>query len=188
LLDRLLRGRVWVIVLGFLLIGLVAINVSLLKLNAEAGRNADKVESLRIRNTQLRAKVSKLASAERLETAGRELGLGMPIAGRVRYLSVGPGDGRRAARALRSAVPTNFAFAPIPDALPPAVTPAAPAPAAAVSTSPAVPAPAAPTAGAPAPTQGPVTQTPAPAGPEQAAPRVPEPAQSGGLGTPAPAG
>jgi hypothetical protein len=102
LLDRLMRGRAWIVLIGCLLIGLVAINVSLLKLNAAAGHNAEKVNALRIQNTQLRARVSRLASAERLERAGRDLGLAMSIAGRVRYLSVRPGDGRKAARAIRT--------------------------------------------------------------------------------------
>jgi hypothetical protein len=115
LFDRLLRGRAWIMFVGVLLMGLVALNVSLLKLNAEAGRNAERVKVLRIQNTQLRARVSRLASAERLERAGRDLGLAMSIAGRVRYLSVGSTDARKAAKALRTwgTLPT-FAFAPLP--------------------------------------------------------------------------
>jgi hypothetical protein len=125
LFDRLLRGRAWIMFVGVLLMGLVALNVSLLKLNAEAGRNAEKVKVLRIQNTQLGARVSRLASAERLERAGRDLGLAMSIAGRVRYLSVRPSDARKAAGAIRTwgTLPT-FAFAP----LPAPVLPVAPAP------------------------------------------------------------
>jgi hypothetical protein len=122
LLDRLMRGRAWIVLIGCLLIGLVAINVSLLKLNAAAGHNAEKVAALRIQNTQLRARVSRLASAERLERAGRDLGLAMSIAGRVRYLSVRPGDGRKAARAIRTwETLAPFAFAPLPLPPPPPV-------------------------------------------------------------------
>jgi hypothetical protein len=125
LLDRLMRGRAWIVLVGVLLIGLVALNVSLLKLNAEAGHNAEKVKALRIQNTQLRAKVSRLASAERLERTGRDLGLAMSIAGRVRYLSARPGDGLRASKAIRAwgTLPT-FAFTPLPEP-PPPTTPAA---------------------------------------------------------------
>jgi cell division protein FtsL len=185
-LDRLLRGRAWVVLLGLLLFGLVAVNVSLLKLNAEAGRNAEKARSLRIENTQLRAKVSKLASAERLQRAGRELGLAMPVASRVRYLSVRRGDARRAARALRSDWTSSFAFAPVPTPTPtptPAPAPVAPAPQQiAPSPTPAAqttpPDAAAPTAPEPQPAQ-PIGD-PAPA--EQA------PASAGGAATPAPTG
>jgi cell division protein FtsL len=152
LLDRLLRGRAWIVLLGVLLIGLVAINVSLLKLNSEAGRNAEKVKALRIQNTQIRAKVSRLASAERLERAGRELGMSMAVAGRVRYLSIRPQDPRQAARAIRTwqDVPT-FAFAPLP---------AAPAPAPVMTLTPAQ---AVPASNAPVATQAPVADAaPAP--------------------------
>jgi hypothetical protein len=107
-LDRLLRGRVWIGLLGTLLIGLVAINVSLLKYNAEAGRNAEKAKALRIQNAELRARVSRLRSSDRLERAGRALGLGMPAAGQVRYLSARRGDGRAAAKTLRSSVWAEF--------------------------------------------------------------------------------
>jgi hypothetical protein len=122
LLDRLMRGRAWIVLVGVLLFGLVAINVSLLKLNSVAGRNAETVRTLRIQNTELQAKVSKLASADRLERAGRALGLSMSIAGRVRYLSVRSSDGRRAARAIRTweTLP-SFAFAPLPVAPTPVV-------------------------------------------------------------------
>ena len=102
LLDRLLRGRIWIGLLAVLLLGLVAINVSLLKLNAQAGHNAEKVKTLRIQNDRLGAKVSRLRSGDRVERAASRLGLVMPEAGSVRYLSVGSKDGLRAARALRA--------------------------------------------------------------------------------------
>ena len=102
LLDRLLRGRIWIGLLAVLLLGLVAINVSLLKLNAQAGHNAEKVKVLRIQNDRLHAKVSRLRSGDRVERVAGRLGLVMPEAGSVRYLSVGSMDGSRAARALRA--------------------------------------------------------------------------------------
>jgi hypothetical protein len=175
LLDRLLRGRAWIALLAVLLIGLVALNVSLLKLNRAAGRHAETAKSLRIKNTQLRTIVSRLGSSERLQREGRNLGLVMPAAGEVRYLSARKGDGRRAARELRTellpppgsyeevssgrgefvpAVPQNELPPPAPTATAPtgAATPPAPAP---TEQSP----PAAPTTGtAPAPTAGGGTQ------------------------------
>jgi hypothetical protein len=195
LVDRLMRGRAWIALLGVLLIGLVAINVSLLKLNSEAGRNTEKVKSLRIENTQLQAKVSRLASADRLERAGRDLGLGMSIAARVRYLSVRPGDARQAARAIRTwqDVPT-FAFAPLPEPPAPPPTPAQTTP---VQTTPA--ANAAPVVtqtpaanGAPAPGASVGTQpqgtTPAPGAGAQPPTAAPPPSTAGGGTLPAATG
>ena len=69
--------------LGVLLFGLVALNVSLLKLNAAAGHNAERAKVLRIQNAKLRGKVSRL-------------GVGRPPArGRRRD---GAGDARAARR------------------------------------------------------------------------------------------
>jgi hypothetical protein len=188
LLDRLMRGRAWIGLLGVLLIGLVALNVSLLKLNAQAGQNAEKAKALRIQNTQLRAKVSRLASAKRLERAGRELGLGMPVAGRVRYLVAHPGDGARAAHALRSPAGTAFAFAPLPVTPPPA--PVAQAPSGATT---AQPAGATGAAGAPAGATTPSTgvsppattgQPPATPTTQAPAPAPTAPASAGGAASP----
>jgi len=102
LLDRLVRGRLWVGLLGVLLIGLVALNVSLLKLNGIAGRNAEAARTLSIRNAELRSQVSRLASSQRLQQEGEKLGLVMPAASKLRYLSAGPADAARAARGLRA--------------------------------------------------------------------------------------
>jgi hypothetical protein len=97
--DRLVRGRAWIGLLGVLLIGLVALNVSLLKLNAAAGRNAEWAKKLRVENADLRAGVSRLRSAAHIQVEGQKLGLVMPAAASVHYLTADPvRDARRAAR------------------------------------------------------------------------------------------
>lgn len=99
MLDRLLRGRTWIGLLGVLLIGLVALNVSLLKLNAQAGRNAEVAKKLRVQNADLRGRVSRLGSGDRLQEAAARLGYVMPAAASVHYLTADtPLDARRAAR------------------------------------------------------------------------------------------
>jgi hypothetical protein len=99
LLDRLLRGRMWIGLLGVLLVGLVALNVSLLKLNAEAGQYAEIAKKLRVDNADLRGKVSRLGSGGRLQDAAAQLGLVMPRADDVNFLTANEGiDARRAAR------------------------------------------------------------------------------------------
>jgi hypothetical protein len=108
MLDRLMRGRTWIGLLGVLLIGLVALNVSLLKLNSAAGRNAELAKKLRIENADLRGRVSRLGSGGRLQEAARELGLVMPRANDIHYLSVDPvNDARRAAKHA-SLIPLPF--------------------------------------------------------------------------------
>jgi cell division protein FtsB len=98
MVDRLVRGRAWIGLLGVLLIGLVGLNVSLLKLNAAAGRNAEWARKLRIENADLQARVSKLRSGQRIQDSARAMGFVMPAAASVHYLTSDPGrDAPRAA-------------------------------------------------------------------------------------------
>jgi hypothetical protein len=104
--DRLVRGQGWIMLLGVLLIGLVGLNVSLLKLNAHNGRTAEIARDLRIQNAKLRGSVSRLGSSDRLQEAARNMGLVMPAPQMVNYLTVHRrSDGRRAAKNVRLDVP-----------------------------------------------------------------------------------
>jgi cell division protein FtsB len=170
MVDRLVRGRSWIGLLGVLLIGLVALNVSLLKLNAAAGRNAEWAKKLRVENADLRARVSRLGSGEQIQASARALGLVMPTAGNVHYLKAGRGDARRAARHA-SFIPMSsttdiVSATPPPDpvvvAAPATFAPAAAAPAGATGAtgttgSPAAPAPTSTTATTPTTATAPVT-------------------------------
>jgi len=109
MLERLVRGRGWILVLGVLLFGLVAMNVSLLKLNAAAGHNAERAKVLRIQNAKLRGKVSRLASGDRLRTAAADMGLVMPEPRKVHYLNTRPDrDPRQAVRNIREGIALNL--------------------------------------------------------------------------------
>jgi hypothetical protein len=106
MVDRLVRGQGWIALLGVLLIGLVGLNVSLLKLNAHNGRTAEVARDLRIQNAKLRGTVSRLGSSDRLQEAARNAGLVMPAPQMVNYLTARPrSDGRRAAKNVRLDVP-----------------------------------------------------------------------------------
>ena len=59
LLDRIIRGRYWIPLLGVLLVGIVAMQVEVLKLNAGIGRALEQSTSLQNRNEQLRAAVAR---------------------------------------------------------------------------------------------------------------------------------
>ena len=106
MVDRLVRGQGWIALLGVLLIGLVGLNVALLKLNAHNGRTAEVARDLRIQNAKLRGSVSRLGSSDRLQEAARNAGLVMPAPQMVNYLTARPrSDGRRAAKNVRLDVP-----------------------------------------------------------------------------------
>jgi hypothetical protein len=109
LLERLVRGRGWILLLGALLFGLVALNVSLLKLNAAAGHNAERAKVLRIQNAKLRGKVSRLASGDRLRAAAADMGLVMPEPKKIHYLNARPDrDPGRAVRNIRAGTALNL--------------------------------------------------------------------------------
>jgi hypothetical protein len=109
LLDRLVRGRGWILLLGALLFGLVAMNVSLLKLNATAGHNAERAKVLRIQNAKLRGQVSRLASGDRLRASAAEMGLVMPEPKKVHYLNTrADRDARQAVRNLKNGTALNL--------------------------------------------------------------------------------
>jgi hypothetical protein len=109
MVDRLVRSRAWIAVLGVILIGLVGLNVSLLKLNAAAGRNAEWAKLLRVENADLQARVSHLMSAQRIQDAARSMGFVMPAAADVHYLTADASrDAARAAgRGKFLAPPSN---------------------------------------------------------------------------------
>ena len=104
--DRLVRGQGWIALLGVLLIGLVGLNVSLLKLNAHNGRTAEIARDLRIQNAKLSGSASRLGSSDRLQESARNMGLVMPTPQMVTYLTARPNaDGRLAAKNVRLDVP-----------------------------------------------------------------------------------
>jgi hypothetical protein len=101
--ERLTRGRLWIGLIGCLLLGLVSMQVALLKLNAGIGRAVQQGANLERRNGELRAEISRLGSEGRIQAMGAKLGLIMPDAGHVTYLAVRPGqDAAAALQALRA--------------------------------------------------------------------------------------
>jgi hypothetical protein len=160
-IDRLLRGRVWICFVGLALMGIVAMQVSLLKLNSGIGRAVETTATLERQNSAMEADIARLASGERIRAAADNRGMVTPAAGDVHFLHVRPGqDAARAVQRMRApseaarelmanggVVPGSLAVAP--------VTTATTAPAetatAAVTPAPVV---------TPAPTPAPVTPEP----------------------------
>jgi cell division protein FtsL len=102
-LDRLLRGRAWIALIAVALIGIVAMQVHLLKLNGGIGRAVEHSATLERQNSELRSAVAALSSQERIQGAAAQLGLVMPPAGDVRYVRArGPVDARRAVKTMRT--------------------------------------------------------------------------------------
>jgi len=103
MVDRLLRGRVWIWLIGLMLGGIVAMQVSLLKLNAGISQSVERAATLERVNAGLETEVARLSSGERIEQAAAAEGMVAPPAGDVTYLRVRPGvDPRLAAERMQS--------------------------------------------------------------------------------------
>ena len=88
-LDRVVRGRAWIPLLGVLLAGIVAAQVEILKLGASNGRSLEQTTTLTNANEQLRGSVAALSDDQRIERLGSAMGLVLPPPGAVGYLAAG---------------------------------------------------------------------------------------------------
>ncbi|MGA2924972.1 MAG: hypothetical protein ABSG43_03075 [Solirubrobacteraceae bacterium] len=86
LLDRLVRARAWIPVLGVLLAGIVAMQVEVLKLGAGIGRSVQTATELQSRNELLRASVAGLSDEQRIEQIATKMGMVIPPPGGVAVL------------------------------------------------------------------------------------------------------
>jgi cell division protein FtsL len=159
--DRLLTGRIWIVLLAVLLAGIVTANVALLEMNAGIAQTTEKVTALKRENSRLRLEAARLGSSERIQRAAADLGLVLPAPGEVRYLDARPDED--AVLALKRMSEPEPVYTP----------PVAPAPAPVTetpdttTTAPPVAAETTPTVPAPAPTATttpPATTPPVPTG------------------------
>jgi cell division protein FtsL len=110
LLDRLLRGRAWVALVGVLLVGIVFLNVSVLELNRGIATTDAKSAALERTNSGLRSRVAKLDSAERIQQLAQAKGFILPQPGAITYLKPRPSiDARLAAQRITAPTVTQTA-------------------------------------------------------------------------------
>ncbi len=108
LLDRLIRGRVWIGLVAFALIGIVTLQLTLLKLNAGIGRALAQETTLERQNAALSIENSERAAGNLVESSAASLGMQLVPAGALRFLAVRPRvDAARAAAALKTPVNTG---------------------------------------------------------------------------------
>jgi hypothetical protein len=107
-MDRLVRSRAWVVIVAFGLIGIVAMQVSMLKLNNGIGRAVETAATLERTNATLRGEVSRLSSGDRIQALAGARGFVMPEPADVTYLRAGTlsADGARAAQRMRAPDPS----------------------------------------------------------------------------------
>ncbi|MHB8656829.1 MAG: FtsB/FtsL family cell division protein [Solirubrobacteraceae bacterium] len=108
LLDRIVRGRAWIPLLGLMLAGIVAMQVEVLKLGASIGRSITRTSALQSRNQQLRAAVAELSSDQRIERLAAQQGMLVPAPGAVGFLAGGPAEAGQAIAGIRQPDPQAF--------------------------------------------------------------------------------
>src|SRR4051794_31509573 len=177
--DGLLRGRAWIWLIGIMLGGIVAMQVSLLKLNAGISHSVETASTLERVNADLETEVARLSSGERIRLAAADEGMVAPPAGDVGYLTARPGTDSRLA-IQRMQAPSDDAREVM------ANGGRAPAVVAPSTVTPAVADTAAPAVGGAAPTQ--VAPVPAPTPVPTPTPEPLPPAATGAGATTAPTG
>jgi cell division protein FtsL len=114
ILDRVLRGPLYIAVVGILLAGIVFFNVDLLQLNHGIARTDSRATLLERENAALTQHLATLASSERIQTLAIQQGLVLPQPADVHYLRANPGDADRALRVMTAPNPGSAAAAPPP--------------------------------------------------------------------------
>jgi cell division protein FtsL len=113
LLDRLLRGRAWVLLIGTLLVGIVFFNVDVLRLNRSIASVSERATALKQENARLLLEEARLASSDRIQQAAAAAGMVLPAPGDVHFLKARRGNAVRASQLMTAPQPVP----------PPAATP-----------------------------------------------------------------
>jgi hypothetical protein len=101
LLDRLIRGRAWIGLLAFALIGIVAMQLWVVKLGVGIGRALEHEGLLQRENATLSIEDAQLSSGERVEQMAAARGMVVAAPGALRFETARGGlDARLAAAAL----------------------------------------------------------------------------------------
>jgi hypothetical protein len=101
LLDRLIGGRTWIAFVAFALIGIVTMQLGLLKLNGGIGRALEHEALLQRENAALSIEDSELAGGGQVQSRAAHLGMELAPLGGLVFLAARPGsDPTRAATAL----------------------------------------------------------------------------------------
>jgi cell division protein FtsL len=108
LLDRLIGGRAWIAVIAFALIGIVGMQLWVVKLGVGIGRALEHTQLLQQENSTLASEDSSLSSAERIERLALARGMAPAPPSALHFDTLrGPLDARLAAAALSKPIPAS---------------------------------------------------------------------------------
>jgi cell division protein FtsL len=106
LFDRLLHGRAWIAIIAFALIGIVTMQLGLLKLNAGIGRALEHEAALQRENSALSVENSEVAAGDTVELQATHLGMQLIAPGTLQFLSA-QGSGSETATIARAIAALN---------------------------------------------------------------------------------
>jgi hypothetical protein len=178
------RGRLWIGLLGTLLVGIVGLNVMALSFSASSSNAGQAADSLRRMNSAARANLAGKLTNSEIQAAAAKFGLVMPPAGDIRYMNSSANDAKTAAQRIRDGELTaGSAAAPVVPAETAPVT-TAPVEDATATTDPSVAA-ADPAVAVTDPATDPATSDPATTAPaETVTPPAEATSTAGGVGVP----
>lgn len=96
------RGRLWIGLLGTLLVGIVGLNVMALSFSASSSNAGQAADVLKRENSALRAQIAGRLSNSEVQAVAARLGLFMPAPGSIGYLKSSGNDAETAAERLRN--------------------------------------------------------------------------------------
>ncbi len=94
------RSRLWIAVIGVILIGIVGINLVTVSYGSMASRFETQIQELEQRNSILRSSEAAATSMPRVREAALSAGMAVPATDEIRYRSFAPGDFAAAAQRL----------------------------------------------------------------------------------------
>lgn len=99
-LVRLLRGRVWIALVAFALFGIVAVQVTILRLGASIGASVTRIQQLEQANQTAATEIARLEPGGDVASKAAALGMVYPPAGDVVYLHAASGLAATAAASI----------------------------------------------------------------------------------------
>jgi len=107
LVDRVIGGRWSIVVIAFALIGIVTLQLGLLKLNVGVGRSLERERTLERENATLGIENAELASPERIHELARRLGMSSVALTQLRFLRAAHDRSAAAGAAARLRSPVH---------------------------------------------------------------------------------
>ncbi len=133
-LDRLIRGRLWIGLIAFALLGIVAMQVAILQLGASIGHSVTEIQRLSAANQAAETAIAQYEPGRNVASEARSLGMVYPPAGNIVYLHYSSTDLAAAADSIT--LPTAPLFTPAAASLTAPLAPASAAANLAASTTP----------------------------------------------------